>query len=800
MTDGESFDKDTPFVRYEMVFPKKQLLPGFFGSNPLKGNEPTVDSGAYSNVADHLSDQIDWEPHVDKADRTDYIVAVSSGIIAGIIDILLTGEFSLDRANEWGSDKVEKIVLKVAKAEGYNGDDLNKAIKTLEDNHPLASDGNTNDWGGGRQHHFRDFAHHLSIGGLAMSIFTQFSGLSVGTDTNGALAIVPIPESHRQYLGKNTQEKIVFGTIEWFFHMVSDAAGSSSNGGQGTGIPGPLLSLLKEFSSLPFFKDSKNDDMSFRLWLSKLFNGTLLADHDANGKIIKGTERRFDLRTEIGILEEIGRMSAPVLINQCIVRGAYFCRRLFREIESLDIRSFGDLGRIAPEDILPWGTPAMHRMVTVSSGVFSGIDFADALVRAIPAKDPVKFFLRINYVGVASFVVACVVDAKATFSDRKLEEGERPEDSYERKLASLGCLKLDFEKARVLHSIMYQLVAYDIELEKRDKRKARKQKWLEEWSNKIIETTNTVWAAGAEYFLNDAPLYDEIERLRKEDEDDTWLWLVAMEAARFEPYRFFHRKNDRMYKGLKPCSNYAKDVFCVRQGSVSFGSLKKLDKAVGTARSRLDGSVTKGIAGAAGTVVVVAVTGGFAFYFAPVIAPVLAAALGAEIATLSGAALTSASLAFLGGGALATGGAGMAGGTMLIAGGGALLGAIGGSSASAALSIALATDESYTLEECAKLIAFSEEVLIKRKGDLSSANEIGETLSMRTVELETEIEAIKRVLAFDKDFETDEDERDNDAEISPKKMLKILERSQKYLKRSNAELTNALEKALKEKS
>lgn len=175
-------------------------------------------------------------------------------------------------------------------------------------------------------------------------------------------------------------------------------------------------------------------------------------------------------------------------------------------------------------------------------------------------------------------MVACVVDAKATFSDRKLEEGERPEDSYERKLASLGCLKLDFEKARVLHSIMYQLVAYDIELEKRDKRKARKQKWLEEWSDKIVETTNTVWAAGAEYFLNDAPLYDEIERLRKEDEDDTWLWLVAMEAARFEPYRFFHSKNDRMHKGLKPCSNYAKDVFCVRQGSVSFGSLKNLTR------------------------------------------------------------------------------------------------------------------------------------------------------------------------------------------------------------------------------
>lgn len=40
---------------------------------------------------------------------------------------------------------------------------------------------------------------------------------------------------------------------------------------------------------------------------SKLFNGTLLADHDENGRIVKGTARKFDLRTEIGMLEEVGR-------------------------------------------------------------------------------------------------------------------------------------------------------------------------------------------------------------------------------------------------------------------------------------------------------------------------------------------------------------------------------------------------------------------------------------------------------------------------------------------------------------
>ena len=188
--------------------------------------------------------------------------------------------------------------------------------------------------------------------------------------------------------------------------MVSDMAGSSGNAGAGTGIPGPLLSFMKELSVLPFFRDSGTDGMGFRLWLSKMFNGTFLAEHDADGRIIKGTERRFDLRMEIGVLGEIGRQSMPVVINQCVTRAFYFCRRLSREIDALGIGGVGDLGRIAPEDVLPWGTPAMRRMLTVSSGVFVGVDIADAAVHAMAGEDKARvFLLRVNYVGIATFVV-----------------------------------------------------------------------------------------------------------------------------------------------------------------------------------------------------------------------------------------------------------------------------------------------------------------------------------------------------------------------------------------------------------
>lgn len=789
-------DDDSPLIQYEIAFKKEPKLlvagTGTFGKS-IDGSE------AYVGVTETLDERIEWEPHVDEADKLDYIVAASSGVLAGLIDAFYVGEFSLDRASEWGKDKIEQVVMKVARVEGCTGEDLSDAIKTLEKNHPLAADGNTNDFGGGLQHHLRDFSHHFSIGGLFFSIFTQFTGLVVGADKAGALLVVPVPESHRACIGRSFQEKIAFGTIGWFFHMVSDMAGSSGSLMGGTGIPGPLVSFMKELSALPFFKDAGDGDMGFRLWVTKLFNGTLLADHDENDKIIKDSVRKFDLRTEIGILGEVGKQTIPVLINQCVVRGFYFCRRLAREIRDLGIRGVSDLGRLAPEDILPWGTPAMRRMVTVSSGVFVSVDFADAAVRAIKSKSPVTFFLRVNYIGVATFVVACVVDVNATLADKALDEGERPEDAYEHNLSDLGCLKLDFIQARILHSIEHAIVERDIAAEKRQKRAERKRAWLKEWSERVAEAVDLVWAADAGYFLDADALYDAIDSHTGKDANDAWLWLVAMEAKRFTPYVPLHGGNDKSYKGLKLGTDYLGDVFCERQSVVSKKDLTKLDKEINGTRGRFDGAVGKRVAGVAGTAVVVFATGGAAFYLAPAIAPSLAAALGLEAAALHGAALTSASLAFLGGGAIAAGGAGMAGGTMLIAGGGALLGAVGGSGISAATSMALATNGSYVLDECAKLVAFSKDVLIGRYGDLASVAEIHAVLNQRIVELEVEIEAIKRGVPDGEVHEDDDDEADGKDEISPRKMIKILKRSLKFMRRSSDELAKALKAANKKR-
>ena len=129
-----------------------------------------------------------------QADTIDYLVSVASGVMCGLIDVLWVGEFNLERGREIASDKVETFVKRAAKLTGCESDDLNTAVKHLEKLFPIPSDGNTPDFGGGLQHHLRDFAHHPTIVGLMFSLLTQFTYKSYGTDTAGMFIIVDVPE------------------------------------------------------------------------------------------------------------------------------------------------------------------------------------------------------------------------------------------------------------------------------------------------------------------------------------------------------------------------------------------------------------------------------------------------------------------------------------------------------------------------------------------------------------------------------------------------------------------------------
>jgi hypothetical protein len=354
-----------------------------------------------------------------KADKLDYLVAASSGMLTALIDVLWVREFSLRYAQDVGTEQIEKLVIAIAKEKGCKKEDIKGCIGYLEDKYPMAADKVTNDFGGGLQHHLRDFSHHASPFGLICSILNQFTRKCYGTDTEGKIITPGIPETDT--LGNTFEEKIMFGVVGWAFHLISDMAGSSGSSGRGIGIPGPLLSLAKVLSTTPLFHDLKvqykGDDIAFSAWVSKLFNGTAF-EHTSNKDLI-----RFDLRTELGISNFAVKQSVPVIINQCIVRSFYFIRRLAQEYSEKKISSLADCKQLEYKKILPFNNRCIVRMITIATGTFSVVDSADAVIRAKlrNPKDNVKTIsdtlLRLNFVGIGAFAFSIKNEVKYVAQD-----------------------------------------------------------------------------------------------------------------------------------------------------------------------------------------------------------------------------------------------------------------------------------------------------------------------------------------------------------------------------------------------
>ncbi|MDE6368248.1 MAG: hypothetical protein K2K94_03340 [Muribaculaceae bacterium] len=363
------------------------------------------------------------------ADSTDNIVAACSGILCGLIDSIFVGEFSIDNATSWGKDKVDSFVKKIAKSQGCNSDDLTQCVRHLEKKFPIPADNATSLFGGGLQHHIRDFSHHPNILGLTFSMLTQYTGRVYGTNVYGAFCSYEVED--KSLIGKGHAEKISIGCVSWFFHMASDMAGSSGsicNGKYGTGLPGPLVSFLKVLSSLPIFQ-SKDSTNKFSKFVSRLFNGTLLSKRDEEGKIIPDTVVRFDLRTEIGAVKELGKQAIPVIINECIVRGFYFIRRICSEYKRIHVDSISEfIKNIDWDKCLPYKNRTVTRMLTIAHGSFVAFDLIDAAVRTAASgqfTDPLTFLarmgLRVNIVGVGRFVIALGTDINMGIEKKKKE-------------------------------------------------------------------------------------------------------------------------------------------------------------------------------------------------------------------------------------------------------------------------------------------------------------------------------------------------------------------------------------------
>ena len=695
------------------------------------------------------------------ADKWDCLVALGSGVACAMMDILWTKDFSLIEGRDLANDKVENLVRKTAQMMGCDSDDLKKCVKFLEDKFPIPSDGNTPDFGGGLQHHLRDFAHHPTIIGLIFSLLTQFTYKSYGTDVAGNFMIVDVPEKSRIYIGEDTSSKIINGTIVWFFHLISDIAGSSSTAGLsgGTGIPGPILSIAKEMSCLPIFKSIHKNDTSLSVLLSRMFNGTLFAKHDENGQIIRDSIVKLDFRGEIGFAVEIGKQAIPVVANECIVRTFYMIRQLARQIKEIKITRIEDFKKINIKEILPFNSPTLTRMLTIATGVFTALDVSEAVVTK-------KYWVSINYVGVGRFTLALGDEMvwalkrrdirllkdmyetiyRNTYTDKDQRIYQRMGDGMD-----YDKLGLNEEQTAILYNLEYYKTLHDAYESKLpvggEKIRQMKLEWLNEWKGYMTKGFKGFMnSMNAE--LNWYSLEELHEKIRLNSSEKPWFRLVLLEAMLFEPYFPLKTETDKKGKEVPsnkysyinaPITGYKKsegDRYLDSEfsGRHKFpGYVKRLrkcyDKVCREMNEVLKTAITS-ITITAGVVIVTIATAG------ALASPIAVALVGSNFAGLSGAALTSACLAYLGGGAIAAGGLGMAGGTIAIVGGGAILGVGVGAGIGGATGAISLMGKKNTILQSAKLMVSVREVFMNDEKDLEYSKSVYEKYVQNITEIE----------------------------------------------------------------
>lgn len=308
----------------------------------------------------------------DKCDKYDYLTAVGTGAIAGIVDIMFVGSPTDSKLIQWTDQQVDNCVTLFAKANGWKptaGKENNvaSAIGHLEKKFSVNYDQrHSGDVDGlfsmsAKNHHMKSLAHSPDIIGLFFSVLNQFTGTSTFI-SNGKLITISA-ETH-ELQGGNFIAKIFSGVVNWFGHLMSDIAGSSGATGRGCGIVMPFYEL---FGLCNFGK----------------FNAGNNVLNDLATIATKAFETGYDTRFAL-------TMSIPVLISNLLTCLIWSVRRYFQYKKPLR------------ECIPTKQHDDLRVMLIVSNGVLCLFDGADAAIRS--GGNWILFFTRLNLIAWVRFL------------------------------------------------------------------------------------------------------------------------------------------------------------------------------------------------------------------------------------------------------------------------------------------------------------------------------------------------------------------------------------------------------------
>ncbi|MDY4840563.1 MAG: hypothetical protein SO160_13680 [Lachnospiraceae bacterium] len=360
------------------------------------------------DVLDEREKKVQWSN--DKCDKYDYMIAVSCGALAGLIDIFFVGGATtktaeLSRLGRWSDATTDEIVKKIAKALGWNPrpgkeNNMSSAISYLEKKFPVPYEHtSTKEVGGNFQmsaknHHFKSLAHSPDPIGMLFSILDQFTN-SGSFLSDGKLIRISAEGRGFELQGTNFISKIFCGFCNWIGHLLSDVAGSNGsravgNVGRGTGLPIPFMEL---FLVCNFGKFQIGDDRQ------------TLAD-----LMTRAFQEGYDLRHG-------GAMAIPVILEEAMIRVLWAIKRKFYHHREW-------------KDCVPTEKHAdLRMMLLVGNATMCLFDGTHAAIKS--SGNALKFVLHMNLIAWARLIVL-------VFKELKIRYGSKVDATVSRYLAEFG--------------------------------------------------------------------------------------------------------------------------------------------------------------------------------------------------------------------------------------------------------------------------------------------------------------------------------------------------------------------------
>ncbi len=347
------------------------------------------------------------EKYVNNADRYDYMVAVASGILCGVLDAQvadITKSFLISHEPEIKNKGKEIIIRHLAKkieeygetsVEGMAAVILSSCIAIKpEDVITRNEDTGTEEL---------DIRKTIEVYGR--NIITCFLEWLTAERKQGEIDESDFPETikkllHllidypiiRDFLKDPKIPKIDEGTLE------------------NIGVPAFFIALLKPYLG-DVNKYLHNATQNANKYSSDVYNNLCKNLHT------KLPEKRIDTI----FLRKLADQAIGVVANEIIVRGFYFVRHLLVEMQNCE-----NLEQVDWNKVIPFDNRTVTRMMTVASLTFSAADMGIAAVRAAlesggnAAFFAVKYKTNVNVIGVGRAILAVTRDVSMEWEEADL--------------------------------------------------------------------------------------------------------------------------------------------------------------------------------------------------------------------------------------------------------------------------------------------------------------------------------------------------------------------------------------------